>query len=443
MKSEEICSLVLQECKAEGATDTAVTVMELEEVMIRFSNNQITVTKNLNETTADIFTFVKERKAGTDLADLSKRSLKATARRLVAVAKSSPPGDVYAPLPQGPFNYSRALLNQPSIDLNPNMIVGHVEAAVEAGLKEGAKRIAGSLIARNIRITLQTSGEAFGVALKSSIELSLRAFGEGQSSGHAVSVSGTEREFNAEAAGREAGMLSRLSTSPQDGVPGECDAVLGPLVFADLINQVGRASSAFFVDAGLSFLTNKVGEKVSSRHLSVEDDGTQAGTYGSFPFDLEGLPVRKTPIIEKGELKGYLHNSTTAKKMETETTANAGLINPHPFNLIVESGKGTTEELISKVDSGIYVTNDWYLRYQNWTNGDFSMIPRDAMFVIKDGELGGPIKELRISDNIPRMLQSVEELSGDRTWIKWWEVDTPTLTPAALIKDTKFTKSTM
>lgn len=443
MKPEEICDLVLQECKIEGATDTVVTVMELEEVMIRFSNNQITVIKNLNETTADIFTFVKERKAGTDLADLSKRSLKSTARRLVSEAKSSPPGEIYAPLPQGPFTYSKALLNQPNIDLSPNMIVGHVEKAVEAGLKEGAKRMAGSLIARNMRITLQTSGEAFGVASKSSIELSLRAFGEGQASGHAVSVSGTEREFDAEAAGREAGLLSRLSASPQDGVPGECDAVLGPLVFADLINQVGRASSAFFVDAGLSFFTDKVGEEVSSKHLTVEDDGTQTGTYGSFPFDLEGLPVRKTPIIKKGELKGYLHNSTTAKKMGTETTANAGLINPHPFNLIVERGKGTTEELISKVDSGIYVTNDWYLRYQNWTNGDFSMIPRDAMFVIKDGELDGPIKELRISDNIPRMLQSVEELSGDRKWIKWWEVDTPTLTPAALIKGTKFTKSTM
>jgi PmbA protein len=443
VKSEEICSLVLHECKAEGATDTVVTVMELEEVMIRFSNNQITVTKNLNKITANIFAFVKEKKAGTDLADLSKRSLRSTSRRLVSEAKSSPPGEIYAPLPEGPFTYSKALLNQPQIDLTPDTIVGYVETAVDAGLEEGARRMAGSLIARNIRMTIQTSGEAFGVASKSSIELSLRAFGDGQASGHSVSISGSEKEFDAKEAGREAGMLSRLSASPEDGVPGEFDAVLGPLVFADLINQVGRGSSAFYVDAGLSFLAEKVGEEVSSRILSVYDDGTKAGTYGSFPFDLEGLPVKKTPIIEKGELKGYLHNSTTAKKMGVETTANAGLINPQPFNLVVEQGRRTVEDLISKVDSGVYVTNDWYLRYQNWTNGDFSMIPRDAMFVIKDGELSSSIRELRISDNIPRMLQSVDELSRERRWVKWWEVDTPTLTPTALIKETKFTKSTM
>ena len=176
--------------------------------------------------------------------------------------------------------------------------------------------------------------------------------------------------------------------------------------------------------------------------LSVEDDGTMAGTYGCFPFDLEGLPVKRTSIIDAGILGGYLHNSTTAKKMGVETTANAGLISPRPFNLIAEGGKGTVDDLISKVDNGIYVTNDWYLRYQNWTNGDFSMIPRDAMFSIKDGELGGSIKELRISDNIPRMLQSVRDLSEDRKWIKWWEVDTPTLSPTALVEKTKFTKST-
>lgn len=443
MKSEEICDLVLKECRGEGATDAVVMVNELEEVMIRFSNNQITVSKNLNEATAEVFVLVGERKAGTDLVDLSKRSLKATTRRLVSEAKSSPPGDIYAPLPQGPFTYSPALLNQPSMDLSPEILVGHVEAAIEAGIEEGAKRMAGSLIARNFRTTLQTTGEAFGVASKSSIELSLRAFGNDPASGHSVSVSGSAAEFDAEAAGLEAGMFSRISDNPRDGAPGEYDAVLAPLVFADIVGQIGRASSAFFVDAGLSFLAEKVGEEVSSNLLTVVDDGTQAGTYGSFPFDLEGLPVMRTPIIDRGELKGYLHNSTTAKKMNAVTTANAGLINPRPFNLVVGEGEGTVEDLISEVDEGIYVTNDWYLRYQNWTTGDFSMIPRDAMFVIKNGELAHPIKELRISDNIPRILRSIKGLSRERRWIKWWEVDTPTLTPSALVGNLKFTKSTM
>jgi PmbA protein len=186
-----------------------------------------------------------------------------------------------------------------------------------------------------------------------------------------------------------------------------------------------------------------VEEEVGSKILNVTDDGTLPGTYGAIPFDMEGLPTSRTPIIEDGVLKGYLHNNTTAKKMDESTTANAGLISPHPFNLVVEAGRGTRDELISGVDKGIYVTNDWYLRYQNWNTGDFSMIPRDAMFLIENGELKAPIKELRISDNIPRMLGAVESLGEERRWIKWWEVDTPTLSPSALVRGTKFTKSSM
>jgi PmbA protein len=95
------------------------------------------------------------------------------------------------------------------------------------------------------------------------------------------------------------------------------------------------------------------------------------------------------------------------------------------------------------VSRGIYVTNDWYLRYNNFQSGDFSTIPRDAMFLIKDGKIESSLKELRISDNMLRILGNIGELSKERKWIKWWEVEVPTLTPIALVKGMKFTRSRM
>ena len=83
------------------------------------------------------------------------------------------------------------------------------------------------------------------------------------------------------------------------------------------------------------------------------------------------------------------------------------------------------------------------MRYQNFRTGDFSTIPRDGMFQIKHGEIEASIRELRISDNMLRILQNVIELSSSRTWIKWWEVEVPTLTPYALISELNFTKSRM
>ena len=98
---------------------------------------------------------------------------------------------------------------------------------------------------------------------------------------------------------------------------------------------------------------------------------------------------------------------------------------------------------MAEIDEGVYVTNDWYLRYQNYVTGDFSTIPRDGLFLIKNGEISSPIRDLRISDNMLHIMRSIVGLSKSRLWIKWWEVGVPTFSPFALIEDLNFTKSSM
>jgi PmbA protein len=441
MRAEDICQLVLRACKAQGVSDVVVTVAQSEGLMVRFSNNEITTVNALNDATASVFVNDNGRKAGASVADLSKKGLESAAKKVVEMAKRAPAASIYAPLPQGPFSYDPRLLEGGQASTDPKTLVTYVKEAIEAAQREGAQRVAGSLISDNGRFTLQTSNGAFGVMRKSAIELSLRAFGSEGASGHAVSVAGSEPDFRPAEAGAEAGRLAKMSREAGDGEPGEYDAVLGPLVFADLVNQVGRSASAFSVEAGMSFLADKVGKRVASESISILDDPTLVGTYGSTPFDAEGMPARRNVLIEAGVLKGFLHNSTTAKKFGTSTTANAGLVAPRPFNLVVEAGPRSLEEVIASVDKGIYVTNDWYLRYQNYQTGDFSTIPRDAMFMIENGKLSRPVKELRISDNLLRMFSSIKEVANGRSWVRWWEVEVPTLCPAALVEKVRFTKS--
>ncbi len=441
MRAEEICQLVLRTCTAQGVADVVVSVGQSEGLMVRFSNNEITTVNALGDVTASIFVNDNGRKAGASVADISKKSIEAAARKVVELAKRAPASSTYAPLPQGPFTYDPRLLDGGLVPSDPKTVVSYAKEAIDAAQREGAIRVAGSLTADNGKFTFQTSRGAFGVVKKSAIELSLRAFCSESASGHSVSVAGKESDFKPAETGAEAGRLAKAATSPIDGEPGEYDAVLGPLVFADLVNQVGRSSSAFSVEAGMSFLADKVGQRVASDCISLIDDPTVEGTYGSSPFDAEGLPTRRNSIIEGGVLNGYLHNSTTAKKFNVATTANAGLVAPRPFNLVVEQGQRSLDELIDSVEKGIYVTNDWYLRYQNYRTGDFSTIPRDAMFLVIGGKIARPIKELRISDNLLRILSSVKEVTKERRWIRWWEVEVPTLCPAALVGKVRFTKS--
>jgi PmbA protein len=230
---------------------------------------------------------------------------------------------------------------------------------------------------------------------------------------------------------------------PKQGKPGKYTALLGPLVFADLSSQVGSMSSAYRIETGQSFLVDKINLEVASKNFTLIDDPTIPNSYGGKAYDDEGIPTRRNYIIQKGILKTYLHNSTTAKKFKTKTTGNSGLISPHPWNLIIKPGIKDYSELLEEIDYGIYVTNNWYLRYQNYRKGDFSTIPRDGMFLVKNGEIISSIKELRISDNMLRIMKNIRAMSKSRLWVKWWEVDIPTLTPFAVIEELNFTKSGM
>ncbi|MEM4405089.1 MAG: metallopeptidase TldD-related protein, partial [Nitrososphaerota archaeon] len=113
------------------------------------------------------------------------------------------------------------------------------------------------------------------------------------------------------------------------------------------------------------------------------------------------------------------------------------------FNLIVEGGNATLNQLLGRVERGIFVTNDWYLRYRNFRTGDFSTIPRDGLFLIKNGSIEAALKDLRLSDNILRMMNNLEDMTADKYWIKWWEVEVPVKAPYALIRGVNFTKSTV
>jgi len=98
--------------------------------------------------------------------------------------------------------------------------------------------------------------------------------------------------------------------------------------------------------------------------------------------------------------------------------------------------------MISELGNGIYVTNCWYTRFQNYSTGDFSTIPRDGIFLVEDGELSDPIKEIRISDNMQRLLKNISALGNDTRHIHWWEAETPCFTPHVMIKDVNITRST-
>ncbi|MFI5087886.1 MAG: TldD/PmbA family protein [Terriglobales bacterium] len=191
--------------------------------------------------------------------------------------------------------------------------------------------------------------------------------------------------------------------------------ILDQQMARSLVEHIFEAVNGDSIYRGASFLTGKLGERVAGENVTVIDDGTLRGGFGTSPFDSEGVPTRRTVVIENGVLKSYLLNTYTAKKLGLATTGNAsrGLAgNPSigVGNLFLQPGTKTPEEIIAGVPEGLYVTE--FLGFGvNLVTGDFS---RGASGLwISGGELTYPVEEITVAGNLKDMLVNIAEIGTD------------------------------
>ena len=191
--------------------------------------------------------------------------------------------------------------------------------------------------------------------------------------------------------------------------------IFDPLVAGSLIGHIFEAVNGDSVYRGASFLAGKLGDQVAGSNITVIDDGTIVGGFGSSPFDAEGVPTRRTVVVEKGVLKSYLLNTYTAKKLKMQTTGNAsrGLAGTPGIgagNFFMEPGERAPKDMIADIKDGFYVTE--FLGFGvNLVTGDFS---RGAGGLwIQNGELTFPVEEVTVAGNLKDMLNSIAEIGND------------------------------
>ena len=441
MNLDYILSVIEKKLSSFNCDDYSFLLSKNHEDLIRFSNNTINIFDNVENISISIYLGQDKKRVSGVIYNLNEDSILIYLDSLLQYCKDSPINNDYTQLPSGPFDYSLKRPIEINQTTNYESIIDHVENSINYALQEGASRVCGSFTSRFSEIILKTSA---GIDLKDeSITnlLNIRAFTESKSSGHGISCSSSIKDIDSKHAGIDAGNYAKSSINPKQCNPGKYDVLFTPTVAADIFQFVGYVSSADSVDSGDSFLADKINLQVSSNDLSISDIGNPSNGIDSHIFDDEGVPTQSTKIIENGILKTYLHNITTSKKYNVQSTGNAGVIAPSCWNLDVSPGNFTFDEQLASIENGLLITNNWYTRFQNPAAGSYSTVPRDACFVIKNGKISHPIHGIRISDEIPRQLLNIESLSKQRKWIKWWEVEVPTLSPSIIINDVPITRS--
>ena len=191
--------------------------------------------------------------------------------------------------------------------------------------------------------------------------------------------------------------------------------VFDQLTASSLLGEIFDAVNGDAIYRHASFLTGKLGEKVFAENITIVDDGTKPGGFGTTPFDAEGVPSQRTTVIEKGVLASYLLNCYTARKLGLKTTGNAarGLAGTPGIgagNFFLQPGTKTAQQIIGEIKEGLYVTE--FLGFGvNLVTGDFS---RGASGLwIHNGELAFPVEEITVAGNLREMWSNVAEIGND------------------------------
>jgi PmbA protein len=215
--------------------------------------------------------------------------------------------------------------------------------------------------------------------------------------------------------GREAARRAVRRLGGRKGETVEVPVVFDPETAASLVRGLAVAASGPGLYRGTSFLIGQRGETVASPLVTIVDDPLMRHGLGSRPFDGEGLPSRRTVLVDQGVLASYLLDTYSARRLGLAATGHAsredgGGVTVGYTNLYLEPGPWAPEEVVRSVDRGLYVTELIGFGV-NFATGDYS---RGAVgFWIEGGELAYPVEEITVAGNLRQMLRDVEMVGQD------------------------------
>jgi len=219
----------------------------------------------------------------------------------------------------------------------------------------------------------------------------------------------------AEQVGKEAARRTLRRLGARKAKTAHVPVVLDPMVANSILEHIFEGVNGDSVYRGASFLAGKLGEQVAGSNITVIDDGTIVGGFGTSPFDGEGIPTRRTVVIENGVLKSYLLNTYTAKKLGLETTANAsrglaGTPGIGPGNYFLQAGTKTPQQIIGDIKDGLYLT-EFLGMGVNLVTGDYSR-GASGMWIV-NGELAYPVEEITVAGNLKDVFKNISEIGSD------------------------------
>ncbi len=428
---ESMAAELVQLALKAGATDAEAVVREGDEFSVNVRGGVVETLKEAGSRAAGLRVFLGQCSGSASTSDLTVDGIRQVVEGALALAKLTEP-DPCAGLPDaremGKAEGDFRLYSEDVYSLTGDERIEWALRAEKAALGADARITnseGGSFDAATGAKALANSRGFVGSYRSSSASVSASALAaepDGRlqrdgwwSSARRLSDLDSPESVGAEAARRALRKLGARKVATQ-----QAPIVFAPEVARSIAGIVFDAASGDAVWRGATFLAGKLGEAIADSSITVVDDNLMMlangmGGFGTSPFDAEGLPSRRTVVVEKGVLRSYLLNTYSARKLGMKSTGNAarGLAGAPGIgcgNLYIEPGAKTPGAIISEIDRGFYVTSLMGFGV-NMVTGDYS---RGASGLwIEKGEFTHAVEEVTIAGNLASMLKNISAIGND------------------------------
>jgi PmbA protein len=239
-------------------------------------------------------------------------------------------------------------------------------------------------------------------------------------SGYAEATSWRAGELDPAAVAEEAAEKAARTKDAVEIEAGTHAAVLEPYAFSELLWYFGFSSlGALSFLEERSYLTGRLGEQLFHENFTLADDGLDPRGLPK-AFDFEGTPKQRVILVEDGVAKDVVWDRRTAQRAGGGRVSTGHALappaqgfGPIPFNLSVEGGDASRDELVERVENGIYVTRLHYLGVVDPREGIITGMTRDGTFRIEGGKITKPVVNLRFTTSFPKLVEALLGLGND------------------------------
>ncbi|MGB4582129.1 MAG: metallopeptidase TldD-related protein [Coriobacteriia bacterium] len=415
-----------------------------DSALTRFAGNRIHQNVAESDTQLTIRAVLGQRVGVAATNRLDDDSLARCAAAAVEAARHAPDDPDFPGLPSGE---SGVLPGRDTASVRAFDASRRAEAAAAIIAPSAAAGLtAAGTVARNL-YTLAVAN-TLGVSRATEagdVRATVLPMGESGGSGWASWLGADTSAFDASAMGERAAAIAARAASPGTLDPGTYTVVLAPEAVSDVLDFMGYLGfgAKSFAEQG-SFLAGHLDEQLVDPRISIADDALGGETIG-LGIDFEGQLRQPVPLIEQGVARGFVTDSYFAAKLRRPNTGHA-LPSPNPYgplplNLAMAAGDTTEADMIASVEQGVYVTRFHYVNVEDPMKLVLTGMTRDGTFMIENGRLTRPLKNLRFTQGVLDALSHVGAIGSERVLVGPGEGGA-TLVPALLLEQWAFTGQT-